>query len=203
MSLDFDLETGPGRPSSLRLFAEPSFVRELACLVRPPRLAQPATPQPPQPVRCEQSTAHAAVPDRPIRLFAGIGSSVMPASEMLALEAGQVIRLDRLAGELATLSIDGQHLATGEVVNRGERGGYPTHVASLRRAGRRRGSCPDGRTLAASAPQRRHGRGPDAADRIAAALHGCPPRDRRGRRPRVPARRRPGRSAARRSPPGR
>ena len=128
VSLDFDLETGRLEPMTASLAVEASFVRELAALVRQPAArAQAAPARMPAVPRADQSDAGAeaepaaASPrplplDRPVLLAAEIGRSRLTLGDLMALEIGQVVRLDRLAGDIATLAIAGRSLATGEVV---------------------------------------------------------------------------------------
>lgn len=120
VALDFDLERRAGGPARLRLYGEASLVRDLAALVRPQAAvaAQVAAPQPivAEPAALDALEQVEEVEDTSVRLAAEIGGSVLPLVELAALRAGQVIRLDRLAGELATLSALGREMARGEVV---------------------------------------------------------------------------------------
>ncbi|MGD9494923.1 MAG: flagellar motor switch protein FliN, partial [Armatimonadota bacterium] len=54
--------------------------------------------------------------DVPLSLTVELGSTEMPLAEVLRLDAGAVITIDRLPGEPIDLLINGRHFARGEVV---------------------------------------------------------------------------------------
>jgi flagellar motor switch protein FliN/FliY len=124
VSVDFDLEAGRLEPMTACLAVEASFVRELAALVRQPEPRLQTTPSRARTVSAADDL-EAAPPlvsprplplDRPVLLAAEIGRSRLTLGDLMSLEIGQVVPLDRLAGEVATLVIGGRSLATGEVV---------------------------------------------------------------------------------------
>ncbi|MDW7651483.1 MAG: FliM/FliN family flagellar motor switch protein [Bacillota bacterium] len=54
--------------------------------------------------------------DVPVKLTLELGSTTLTVREILALQKDSVIRLDKLAGENATLCVNGRPLTAGEVV---------------------------------------------------------------------------------------
>ncbi len=62
--------------------------------------------------------------DVPLTLTVELGSTEMPLAEVLRLDAGAVVTIDRLPGEPIDLLINGRHFARGEVVVINETFGY-------------------------------------------------------------------------------
>ena len=62
--------------------------------------------------------------DVPLTLTVELGSTEMPLAEVLRLDAGAVVTIDRLPGEPIDLLINGRHFARGEVVVINEAFGY-------------------------------------------------------------------------------
>ncbi len=115
-ALIFEMEIQAGEKASLEIYGDSVFIKDLAAMERPvatheetqirqdPDLAEPALSAP---VRS---------PDGPLRFSAEIGNLEMTETEFSSLAAGQVVRLDRRAGDLAVLAASGRQFASGEVV---------------------------------------------------------------------------------------
>jgi flagellar motor switch protein FliN/FliY len=58
-----------------------------------------------------------------VRVSAHVGSCKMPISDVLNLGAGSLIQLDRAAGEVVDLLVNGTPIARGEIVAIGDRYG--------------------------------------------------------------------------------
>jgi len=56
----------------------------------------------------------------PVRLTLEVGSATVPMAQLLALEAGSTVELDRLAGEPLVIKVNGEPIGTAEVVVAGE-----------------------------------------------------------------------------------
>jgi len=56
----------------------------------------------------------------PVRLTLEVGSATLPLSELMALEHGSVLELDRLAGEPLSIKVNGATIGRAEVVVAGE-----------------------------------------------------------------------------------
>jgi flagellar motor switch protein FliN/FliY len=56
----------------------------------------------------------------PVRLTLEVGSATLPLSELIGLEHGSVLELDRLAGEPLVIKVNGTAIGTAEVVVSGE-----------------------------------------------------------------------------------
>ena len=54
--------------------------------------------------------------DVPVKLTVELGSCLMPMREVLELNVGSVVQLDKIADEPVQLSVNGKLLARGEVV---------------------------------------------------------------------------------------
>ena len=81
--------------------------------------ASPASPQAPAELPAASTDAGPGsldfVLDVPLRLTVEIGSAEMRVAELLQVDKGSVIELDRLAGEPADLLVNGRFVARGEV----------------------------------------------------------------------------------------
>lgn len=56
----------------------------------------------------------------PVRLTLEVGSATLPLSELVALEHGSVVELDRLAGEPLLIKVNGTTIGRAEVVVAGD-----------------------------------------------------------------------------------
>jgi|SRR5690606_7202002 len=56
----------------------------------------------------------------PVRLTLEVGSATLPLSELVALEHGSVVELDRLAGEPLLVKVNGATIGRAEVVVAGD-----------------------------------------------------------------------------------
>ena len=84
---------------------------------KPSVAPEAAAPQPAEKVRAPLTTADLqAVINVPVRLRAVLGRARMDLSRLLQLAAGEVIELDRCAGEPVDIFINDRFAARGEVV---------------------------------------------------------------------------------------
>jgi flagellar motor switch protein FliN len=65
----------------------------------------------------------------PVRLTLEVGSATLPLSELIELQQGSVLELDRLAGEPLVIKVNGAAIGTAEVVVAGEN--YGLKIVSL------------------------------------------------------------------------
>lgn len=56
----------------------------------------------------------------PVKLTLEVGAATLPLSELIALEHGSVVELDRLAGEPLSIKVNGTAIGRAEVVVSGE-----------------------------------------------------------------------------------
>lgn len=56
----------------------------------------------------------------PVKLTLEVGSATLPLSELIGLEHGSVVELDRLAGEPLSIKVNGTPIGRAEVVVSGE-----------------------------------------------------------------------------------
>ncbi|MGJ8529136.1 flagellar motor switch protein FliN [Maritalea sp.] len=57
-----------------------------------------------------------AVFDVPVRISAVLGRTKMPVSELMAMDAGSVVELDRQVGEAIDIFVNSRLVARGEIV---------------------------------------------------------------------------------------
>ncbi|WJF90765.1 flagellar motor switch protein FliN [Paraburkholderia bonniea] len=68
----------------------------------------------------------------PVRLTLEVGSATLPLSELVTLEPGSVVELDRLAGEPLVIKVNGAPIGSAEVVVAGENYGLKiVHLDNL------------------------------------------------------------------------
>ncbi|WP_153099470.1 flagellar motor switch protein FliN [Paraburkholderia hayleyella] len=68
----------------------------------------------------------------PVRLTLEVGSATLPLSELVSLEPGSVVELDRLAGEPLVIKVNGAPIGSAEVVVAGENYGLKiVHLDNL------------------------------------------------------------------------
>lgn len=83
--------------------------------------AEPSAPAPPAPQAAPAQPGASARPgldfvlDVPLRVTVEIGAARMLVAEVLQLDKGSVVELDRLAGEPADVLVNGRVVARGEV----------------------------------------------------------------------------------------
>jgi flagellar motor switch protein FliN len=86
---------------------------------------QPREPEPRAPESLESGRSNASsggglmefVSDVPLRLTVEIGAARLLLREVLALDEGSVVELDRDSGELADILVNGRLVARGDVTN--------------------------------------------------------------------------------------
>lgn len=97
--------------------------QEIQDLLQPLRESQPATVRkvrfseftPPETPR-RVKTALDYLDDVQVEITAEIGAAVLKVREILGLQEGSVIELDRVAGDAIDLLVNGQRFARGEVL---------------------------------------------------------------------------------------
>lgn len=80
----------------------------LGDLDEPDAVEEPAAP-------ATDSGLHKLVMSIPVQMDVVIGSAEMPVSDLMAMEAGSVVMLNRKIGEAVDICVNGTKIATGEI----------------------------------------------------------------------------------------
>lgn len=89
-------------------------IEELRGVLHEDRHPQPRPAQPSMPAE-GQPSAHSVIMDIPVEVQIVLGSSQMSVSDLMALQRGSTVALDRRIGEPVEVTVNGRMIARGEI----------------------------------------------------------------------------------------